>query len=389
MTGCRACGRTELRRVLDLGRVPVADHFPLLSQPVTSAESAHALAMEMCAFCGLAQLADDDTVADEPRGVEPQALRDQAADAVRRVGEAGWLHGATAHEFPSPHGGSWLPLLAERGFVTAQPADVVIDCFGIMHEPDQRTAFRQRAAAVADGGVLLIQYHSLAAILAQGQWNALRHGHFAYYSTTSMLRLLDAAGLGAVGAWEFDLYGGTVLLAVTAGRHWPGATQSEDILRILDGELGITAADNVGRLQEAADRHAAALRAWLLAERAAGRRVYAYGAASRAVALFGRAGITRDLITAVADAAAAKQGRRMPGTDVPIVAPDELVAADADRVLLLLTDLLPEVSRRYPALAGRWVLADAFADAAGNDVAAQMTCASGRGSDGRTLRESS
>ena len=34
------------------------------------------------------QLADDDTVADEPRGVEPQALKDQAAgrDRARRGG---------------------------------------------------------------------------------------------------------------------------------------------------------------------------------------------------------------------------------------------------------------------------------------------------------------
>jgi hypothetical protein len=378
-----------MRRVLDLGRVPVADHFPLRSQPVTPAESTHALAMKLCTSCGLAQLADDDTAADEPRGVEPQALRDQAADAVRRVEEAGWLKGATACEFASPHGGSWLPLLAERGFLPAQRADVVIDSFGIMHEPDQRAAFRRRAAAAADGGVLLIQYHSLAAILAQGQWNALRHGHFAYYSTTSMLRLLNDAGLSTVGAWEFDLYGGTVLLAARAGRRRRSEPLPEELLRILDSEPGIADARIVGRLQEAADRHAASLRAWLLAERAAGRRVYAYGAASRAVALFSRAGITRDLVTAVADVAEAKQGRRMPGTDVPIVAPDELVAADADRVLLLLTDLLPEVSRRFPALAGRWVLADGFAGAAGDDVAGQLTCVSGSGPDARTSRESS
>ena len=45
--------------------------------------------------------------------------------------------------------GTWLPLLGERGFAESTlPADVVLDCFGIMHEPDQRAAFARRAAAI-------------------------------------------------------------------------------------------------------------------------------------------------------------------------------------------------------------------------------------------------
>ena len=79
-----------------------------------------------------------------------------------------------------------------------------------------------------------------------------------------------------------------------------------------------------------------------------------YAAASRAVALFSIAGIDRRLVAAVADASPAKQGRRMPGTNVPIIAPEELVAADPDRVLLTLPDIREEVSRRYPQLDERW-----------------------------------
>lgn len=144
MSTCRGCGDAGLRRVLDIGNVPAADHFPLAAEPIAPEETAHPLAMDLCTTCGLAQLADDDTVADEPRGVEPQVLRDQAADAVERVAESGWLRGRTVREFGSPHGGTWLPLLADRGFVAAETADVVLDCFGIMHDPDQREAFRLR-----------------------------------------------------------------------------------------------------------------------------------------------------------------------------------------------------------------------------------------------------
>jgi hypothetical protein len=352
MSECRGCANANLHRVLDLGKVPAADHFPLATEPIRPDEAAHPLAMDLCAVCGLAQLAEDDTVTDEPRGVEPQALRDQAATAVARVAEAGYLQGRTVHEFGSPHGGTWLPLLANRGFVEADVADVVLDCFGIMHSPDQRTAFAERAAATAPNGVLLLQYHSLATIVSHSQWNALRHGHFAYYSMGALRRLLKDAGMSVATAWTFDLYGGTVLVAAVHG----SVEQDAEVDRILHDEAGLTDPTFVGRLQRAADQQANALHTWLESEASAGQRVFAYGAASRAVALFDLADVSSRLIAAVADASPGKQGRRMPGTDVPIIAPEELLAELPDKVFLTLPDLLPELQHGFPELDGRWVV---------------------------------
>ncbi|RDI55804.1 putative zinc binding protein [Nocardia mexicana] len=343
----------ELTRVLDLGKVPAANHFPLVDEPV-GVDPVHALAMDLCRGCGLAQLADDDTAVAEPRGLEPQALRDQAAAAVHRVAGDGWLRGATAREFGSPHGGTWLPLLAEHGFteIHSRPAHVVLDSFGLMHEPDQRAALADRAAATRRDGVLLLQFHSLRTIVAQRQWNALRHGHFAYYSLTALRHLLGTAGLHPADAWEFDLYGGTVLVAAVPHPTEPG----ESVRRILATERTLTDPAALEPLQEAADSQVRDLRTWLEYEAAQGNRIYSYGAASRAVALFARAGLDRSRLAGVADASPAKHGRRMPGTDIPIITPAELVAARPHRVLLTLPDLLPEVQVRLPALSGRWVV---------------------------------
>jgi hypothetical protein len=356
MTSCRGCGKTNLSRVLDLGMVPAADYFPLAAEPVRVEEASHPLAMDLCGDCGLAQLADDDTVADEPRGVEPQALKDQAAAAVEQVERDGLLRGHTVLEFGSPHGGTWIPLLSEHGFTpTSSRADVVLDCFGIMHEPHQQSAFARRAEMTNPGGVLLLQYHSIATIVAQGQWNALRHGHFAYYSLTTLVRLLDAVGMRVVRTWEFDLYGGTVLLAAVHEEAVEPHGSVMPILRLEDA-LAVTNPATVAGLQRSADEHVESLRKWLEEEAGAGRTVLAYGAASRAVALFARAGVDSRLLAAVADASPAKQGRRMPGTDIPIVSPNELLAKKPDRVLLTLPDLLPEVTSRFPELDGRWTV---------------------------------
>ncbi|RDH13801.1 aminotransferase class III, partial [Tsukamurella pulmonis] len=99
---------------------------------------------------------------------------------------------------------------------------------------------------------------------------------------------------------------------------------------------------------------ARALRAWAQEHAAAGRAVGAYGAASRAVALFALAGLDAALVSCVADASPSKQGRRMPGTDIPIVPPEHLAALDGP-VLLTLPDLHDEVLEAWPALRGRLV----------------------------------
>jgi hypothetical protein len=91
--------------------------------------------------------------------------------------------------------------------------------------------------------------------------------------------------------------------------------------------------------------------------------VLGYGAASRAVALLRKAGVDRTLLPAVVDASPAKQGLRMPGTDIPVVSPAQLAARRPDSVLLFVTDLLSEVRAAFPeieAAGGQWRDADAI-----------------------------
>jgi C-methyltransferase C-terminal domain/Putative zinc binding domain/Methyltransferase domain len=364
---CRSCRSPHGEIVLDLGEQPAADHFPALGDP--GPDPAYPLQMWLCAGCGLAQLLVDPTVPEEPRGAEPAALVEQAEDAVDRVARAGWIPtGGRTAEYGSPHGGSWLDLLAARGLTpvaAGERADVVLDCFGLMHSPDQAAALGERAGRVSPRGVLLLQYHSLATILRLGQWNSLRHGHYAYYSTAALGRMLAAVGFSARQAWRFDLYGGTMLLAATrdgdagdegSAERSPDASVGD--LLAEESALGVEDPACVRAVQESAVSRADALHRWLVDEKAAGRTVLGYGAASRAVALLCRARVDRSLLGAVADASPAKHGRRMPATDIPVVSPAELVDAHPDAVALFLPDLMREIRRTLPdveAGGGRWV----------------------------------
>jgi SAM-dependent methyltransferase len=363
---CRACGTPDGQVVLDLGEQPACDYFPAQADP--GPDPVYPLQMWLCGACGLAQLLADPTVPEEPRGAEPAALVAQAADAVARISAAGVLvNRPRLAEYGSPHGGSWLGLLTDQGLTPVaggSQADVIVDCFGLMHAPDQAAALAERASRLAPGGVLLLQYHALDSIVRQGQWNALRHGHFAYYSTSALTTMLAAAGLRARRAWQFELYGGTVLLA--ANRDTDTGTLTPDgsvpLLLARDKTAGVRDPGTLAGLQRDARAKAAALRNWLTTARADGRVVYGYGAASRTVALLRWADVDGTMLRAVADASPAKQGLRMPGTDIAVVSPDVLAAHPGAWVVLFVPDLLPEVRKAYPeveATGGRWVDAEA------------------------------
>lgn len=358
---CRACGESAGALVLDLGELPACDYFPRQDDP--GPDPVYPLQMWVCSSCGLAQLVTDPTIPEEPRAKEPAALVAQAADAVDRVATAGLLsEREVVAEYGSPHGGSWLSLLTARGLVPAGPgesADVIVDCFGMMHAADQDAALAERTARVRPGGTLLLQYHSLNTIIRRGQWNALRHGHYAYYSTTALCAMLARHGFGPRTAWQFDLYGGTVLLAAGRDSDEDGAADgSVQAILAEEARTAVRDAETIRGLQLDAEAHAKRLHDWLVRQRSTGSTVLGYGAASRAVALLRQARIDSSLLPAVVDASPAKQALRMPGTDIPIVGTAELAARRPDSVLLFVPDLLAEVRSAFPeieAAGGRWV----------------------------------
>ncbi|MGW8567310.1 class I SAM-dependent methyltransferase [Isoptericola sp. NPDC055881] len=373
---CRWCRSDHGTVVLDLGAQPAADLFPEPEDPAL--DPVHPLRMVMCDRCRLAQLEDDPTGPEEPRGVEPAALVAQARSGVADLVAGGLLPPrAWVAEMRSPHGGSWLErvqeivpdavLLDGPGTVPGIAADLVVDSLGLMHEADQRAAWELRADSLAPDGVLALHVHPLSVIVRDGTWNALRHGHFAYFSLTVLVEMARSVGLVPVGLWRYPLYGGTRLLALARAGSRHAASGAPAAAGLVAAELAVEAAAGIAEpwavrgLQRQVARSAADLRGWLDASTGS---VLAYGAASRAVALFALAGVTADDVLAVVDASPAKQGRAMPGGPgprVPVLGPDILAEVRPDRVLLLVPDLLEEVRAAHPeveAFGGRWVVAE-------------------------------
>ena len=218
----------------------------------------------------------------------------------------------------------------------------------MMHAADQASALAERADLVA-------RRDPPAAVPLARHDHPTRPVELA--PTRALCVLLDhsadpmlaAHGFGPRTAWKFDLYGGTVLLAATRHTHLLGGPDDsvQDLLAE-EARIGVEDPAVLGGLQQEAHDRAKRLHDWLVEEHAAGANVVGYGAASRAVALLLRAGVNRDLLPGVVDASPAKHGLRMPGTDIPVLDPGQLVARRPDAVLLFVPDLMREVRAAYP-----------------------------------------
>jgi len=342
---CRGCGQTDSRMVVDLGRQPASDHFPGITDP--GPDPQWPLQVWHCPNCALVQLGPIAALDEEPvRAVESQTSRDHARRVVAAVlAERPWLAGGTVREFASHHGGSWLEALQEHGCrpEPGGPAALVIDVHALAHEENVRAALDQRVAVLAEGGLLILEFHHLLPLVEQAQFDTIRHGHWTYLSLTTVERLGAERGLTVVQAVAEPVFGGSLRLVLT---HESSAHRMDESVRALlaaERRAGLHDGSGLERLQERARASAAALHSFLSEQRAAGRRVLGYGAPSKAAVLLGVADVGPHLLEFTVDAAPAKHGLAVPGVRVPIRPVQDLVAARPEVVLVLTWDIAEEV----------------------------------------------
>ena len=125
-------------------------------------------------------------------------------------------------------------------------------------------------------------------------------------------------------------------------------------------DAGVKTAEYYATLAPAAERIKHELLRFLLQAKADGKRVVGYGAAAKGNTLLNYAGVKPDLLAWVADANPHKQGKFLPGSRIPIVAPERIALEQPDYMLVLPWNLLSEVTQQLAcgqAWGGRFVVA--------------------------------
>jgi hypothetical protein len=89
---------------------------------------------------------------------------------------------------------------------------------------------------------------------------------------------------------------------------------------------------------------------FLIEQTESGRTVAGYGAPAKANTLFNYCGVRPDLLPFTVDRSPHKQGLFLPGTRIPILAPDALRASRPDFILILPWNLRTEIESQLADL---------------------------------------
>ena len=244
--------------------------------------------------------------------------------------------------------------LGKRLAAEGRQADLIAGNNVYAHVPDINDFTRGLKAALKPGGTITLEFPHVMRLIEHAQFDTIYHEHFSYLSLYSAQRIFAAAGLRVLDVEELPTHGGSLRLYGCHADDSRATSPSVDALLREEERRGLRARDVYHAFQPRADRIKDDLLRFLIDTKAAGKTVAAYGAAAKGNTLLNYAGVKPDLLPFVCDAAAAKQGKFMPGSHVPILAPDVLTARRPDFLLILPWNIEDEIrAAAVPLLDGR------------------------------------
>ncbi|HEY6793319.1 MAG TPA: class I SAM-dependent methyltransferase [Kineosporiaceae bacterium] len=262
-------------------------------------------------------------------GVEPAA---NIADVAREHGvrtHVAFLGGESGHDLAEQYG----------------RADLVVGNNVFAHTPHLLDFARGLRALVKDTGLVSLEFPHLLRLIEQRQYDTIYHEHYSYFTLRTASAALRAAGLTVVDVVELPTHGGSLRVLSQPSEHAAApaprvaavlAEEATAGLHTLAGHAGFeTAVREVKRdllrlLVDASDK---------------GLSVAGYGAPGKGNTLLNHCGIRSDLLPYTVDRSPYKQGLFLPGTHIPIHAPQRLRETRPDLVLILPWNLREEIVR--------------------------------------------
>jgi SAM-dependent methyltransferase len=270
-------------------------------------------------------------------GVEPAANVAEAARARGIITEVKFLGSETGREIARRHG----------------RADLVAGNNVFAHVPDIRGFAAGLRALVKDEGTVTLEFPHLLRLIERRQYDTIYHEHFSYLSLLTSTRALGTAGLRVVDVEELETHGGS--LRVYARPAESAGEPSARVKAVLAAEeaAGLHTVSGHEGFAPAVLKIKSDLLGFLLGAAREGKSVAGYGAPGKGNTLLNHCGIRSDLLAYTVDRSPVKQGKFLPGTHIPIYAPERLAETRPDYILVLPWNLREEISQQL-SYVGSW-----------------------------------
>ena len=222
-------------------------------------------------------------------------------------------------------------------------ADLIIANNVYAHVPDINDFTLGIKNLLAPSGTVTLEFPHLLNLVLDCQFDTIYHEHYSYLSLKAVIRIFDAFGLRVFRVEKLPSHGGSLRVF---GCHASDPKPAEaSVFRIIAEEdaFGLETPRTYEDFQKRAIEIRNDFVGFLIEKQRSGQTVVAYGAAAKGNTLLNFAGVQKDLLPMVFDAASSKQGKFLPGNHVPVKSPQLMRATNPDVVMILPWNLESEL----------------------------------------------
>jgi SAM-dependent methyltransferase len=251
--------------------------------------------------------------------------------------------------------------LADELVAQGKSVDLSVANNVLAHVPDINDFVAGFTRLLKPHGVASFEFPHLLNMVQQNQFDTAYHEHYSYLSLHTVQAIFARNGLHIFDVQEWPTHGGSLrVLAQRSDTQFYTEKNSVNKMLQKEGNAGMTTLAFYQNVQIRAEQVKFDLLQFLLDCKRTGLRVAAYGAAAKGNTLLNFSGVRTDLLAYVVDINVHKQGKFLPGSRIPILDLDHLLADKPDRVLILPWNLQDEIMHdlaQIQSWGGRFVVA--------------------------------
>ncbi len=231
-----------------------------------------------------------------------------------------------------------------RGLVAnGESADLTAANNVLAHVPDINDFVAGFSILLKPEGVSTFEFPHLLQLMEKRQFDTIYHEHFSYLSLTTVQKIFGTHGLRVFDVQEIPTHGGS--LRVFACRTDAQHAETPAVAELLEREkaFGLTDLKRYAAFQEEVKSLKRDLLSFLIEAKRAGKSVAGYGAPAKGNTLLNYCGVRGDFLDFTVDRSPHKQGTWLPGTRIPVYAPEKIREEKPDYLLILPWNIREEV----------------------------------------------
>jgi hypothetical protein len=234
--------------------------------------------------------------------------------------------------------------VARHMVAQGQAADLVIGNNVLAQVPDLNDFVGGIRILLKPQGVATLEFPHLQQLMRENQYDTIYHEHFSYFSLITAEKIFAAHRLVLFDVEEIATHGGSLRIYV---RHAEDATKSVTAavagLRERELAMKLNRMETYDLFSEQVKASKRAVLELLIQLRREQKQIVGYGAPGKGNTLLNYCGIRTDFLDYTVDRNPYKQGRFLPGTHIPIYAPERIRETRPDYILILPWNLRTEI----------------------------------------------